>query len=191
MDNMLWTKEYSLILNNLEQFIKEKKLDKITVKSLMLSSIDFIYPEEEPANIAIISQDDLSKSYSIKCENIKIGLKFALDIIFSVKAVFSSEECWLILSVLKVISSFINGMKEELNCDEAIVLFSLYRLQSADEGRIKDYINSLKDSGKLADINIENINIKTALDKLEKIKSIELDGGDYHIIETIYIKQRN
>lgn len=179
--------EYEEIKKNLIPFIKEHDLDSITVNSLIRGSIEVLEPEIPTASVAVIDANNLTSGISVKLKNIKVNLKFALNSIFSFKSVCDAEGKWLILVILKTIVFLFEEMKVELSEKEAIVLFCIYRLQSATLGEIIEYAEKIRENGKEADMQIEGVN--DALRNLERIGTIKMENGKYFLCETILIRK--
>ena len=179
--------EYEVIENTLTSFIEEHELDKVTVNSLIRGSIEVLEPELPTASVAVIDTGDLASSVDIKPRNIRVNLKFALNSIFSFKPICDESGAWLVLAILNAILSLIKDMKMDLNKEEAVVLFALYRLQRATSDEIGAYINKLKENGESVDI--QNSEVQDALGKLEKLKTIKLEDGKFCLCETILIRK--
>lgn len=179
--------EYEEIEQSLIPFLKEHDIDLITVSSLIRGSIEVLEPEIPTASVAAINGNDLTSGISLKLKNIKVNLKFALNSIFSFKSVCSSEGIWLILAILKAIVSLLGEIKVDLDAKEAIVLFCIYRLQSATPGEIIEYAEKLRENGKETDIQIEDVN--EALEKLERIRTIKLENGKYLLCEKVLVSK--
>ncbi len=186
MDNCEKKTDYELLLDELKPFIREKGLDIVSVKSLLLSTVEFDYVEDGAANTVFISSGTLSGGKSIKARNVKISVRLALNIIFAVKTAFSENGCWLILCILDIINNLINDAVEELTQDEAVVLFAIYRLRNADPEMIDRYVAELKENGYLDDKL--DVDIRNSLKKLEKIRTIKLENGLYMLDEAVVIK---
>lgn len=178
--------EYEKIEKNLKSFLKEHDVDTITLNSLIRGSIEILEPEIPTASVAVIDADNLTSGISVKLKNIKINLKFALNSIFSFKSVCDAEGVWLVLAILKTIVFLLEEIKVKLDANEAMVLFSIYRLQSATPKEIFEYIKNLKKNEENVDIQIEDTN--DAIKNLEKIKTIKLEDGKYFLCETILIR---
>lgn len=179
--------EYEEIEKSLIPFSEEHDLDSITVSSLIRGSIEVLEPEIPTASVAVIDANNLASGISVKLKNIKVNLKFALNSIFSFKSVCDAEGKWLILAILNTIVFLLEEMKIELGTKEAIVLFCIYRLQSATLREVIEYAEKLRKDGKETDIQIEDVN--NALKKLERIGTIKLENGKYYLCETILIRK--
>ncbi len=179
--------EYEEIEKNLMPFLKEHDLDAITLSSLIRGSIEVLEPEIPTASVAVIDADNLASGISVKLKNIKINMKFALNSIFSFKSVCDAEGVWLVLVMLKTIVFLLEETKVKLNANEAIVLFCIYRLQSATLKEIVEYTKTLKKNEKNADIQIKDAN--DAIKNLEKIGTVKLEDGKYSLCETILIRK--
>lgn len=181
--------EYEEITQNLEPFIQKNGLDLVTVESLIRGSIEVEEPELPSASIAIVDGSKLSSGASYKIKNVKVNLKFALNSILAFKSVCDQKDKNLILVILKTIVFLLDEMKVTFEELEARVLFCIYRLQSATEEDIVSYVkNSLEKNPKDDDIQIEDVS--KALEKLEKIGTVELKDGKYSITETVLIIKR-
>lgn len=169
----------------LSSFIDEHELDDVTVNSLFRSSVEFLEPELQTATVVVLDAGKLDETKSIKASNVKIGIKFALGAIFAVKPMLTEKGIWLVLLVLKAIVTLAGDLSENISREEAIILFAIYRLQSADAEQIHEYIsNSLSDSNG----NVSKDRLNEGLKKLEKIRTIKLVDGKYVVNETVVIK---
>lgn len=79
----------------------------------------------------------------------------------------------------------VEKMKVEFDGDESIVLYCIYRLQSATSAEIMEYAEKLMKNGQYVDIQIGNID--NALNNLENIGTVKLERGKYILNETILI----
>lgn len=179
--------EYEEIERNLVPFSKEHNLDSVTLSSMIRGSIEVLESEIPTASVAIIDADNFNSSISVKVKNLKVNIKFALNSIFSFKSVCDAEGKWLTLAILKTIVFLLEDMKVKLSPKEAIVLFCIYRLQSATPEEIRAYANRVKENNKDADIKFDDVN--EALGILEKIGTIKLENGKYYLCETILIRK--
>lgn len=179
--------EYEEIEKNLVPFLEEHNLDRITLSSMLRGSIEILEPEIPTASVAIIDADNLTSGISVKLKNIKINIKFALNSICSFKSICDAEGKWLILAILKTIVFLLEEMKVELGLKEAIVLFCIYRLQSATPEEIVEYAEKVKQNEEGTEIQISDVN--DALNTLEKIGTIKLENGKYFLCETILIRK--
>lgn len=175
---------YEEIEKELSPFVQEHDLDLVTVNSLIRGSIEILEPEM-PTDSWGGLKNNLSSGIDIKCKNIKINLKFALDSIFSLKYIFDANKKWLILTILKAIVFLLGSMKIELDNDDTVVLFCIYRLRSATTEEITNYAKKLQENKTISNIQINDIS-KT-LKNLEDINSIKLEDGKYSLCETISI----
>lgn len=178
---------YDDLQDALSDVIKEYELDTVSVRSLLMSSFDFLEPELQAASVAIIYPEDLEKSKSIHPSNIQVNIKFALDTIFAVKSIISTKDFSLVLLILKALVMFIHSATVQIKKEDAIVLYSIYRLQNANIDDIQKYIIKLKEENDDIDIIDEGIIERSILD-LEKIKAIELVNGLYSLHDIILVK---
>lgn len=174
--------QYDILMKKLDSIIKENNLDPISIKSLLLSSVEFLDDEESNAQAIILTPSDLSNVKSIKLRNAKINLKFALNVIFSAKTIFSDNQMWMIFSILNVVNLLKDQSTITLGESEAIVLYVIYKLRRANEDKISRYIHDCDELRK------DTINIEQSLDLLEKIGTIEMIGGEYTIKEIVIIR---
>lgn len=176
---------YEELEEALSSYIDEHELDRVTVNSLFRSSIEFLEPELQTATVVVLDVGKLDETKSIKASNVRIWIKFALGAIFAVKPMLTEKGIWLVLLVLKAIVTLVGDIKVDISSKEAIILFAIYRLQSADAEQIYEYIsNSL--SGSYGSVSKDRLN--EGLKKLEKIKTIKLVDGQYVVNETMIIK---
>lgn len=176
---------YEELEGALSSFIDEHELDDVTVNSLFRSSIEFLEPELQTATVVVLDAGKLDETKSIKASNVKIGIKFALGAIFAVKPMLTENGVWLVLLVLKAIVTLVGDHIVDLSREEAIILFAIYRLQSADEERILEYITS---SLSVSHGIISKDRLDEGLKKLEKIRTIKLVDGKFVVNETVIIK---
>lgn len=71
--------------------------------------------------------------------------------------------------------------------EEAIILFSLYRLKKASIDEIVTYIEKLQESEKSISLEIDNI--EKTLTNLETIGTVKIEDGKYYMCETILIRK--
>ena len=74
---------YNTVINLLQPVIEKYDLDKITVESLVRSSIEIDEHEIQP--VTTIWKSRKGTVYSTKPSNIKVNLKFSLSSIFRLK----------------------------------------------------------------------------------------------------------
>jgi len=178
-------KQYENIMYELKQFIQDNNLDSVTVSGLIQGSVVFEDPEEKPATIASIDTSDFGESYSVKASNCKVSLQYALTIISMINNIVTSQKVYLVLAILNAIVTLKKEATIQIKEDDAVVLFAIYRLNKADDVRIKEYLKELSDD--LKDINVDKIDVDKSLRNLKKIKSIRLTEGKYELIETVVI----
>lgn len=179
--------EYEEISKSLQSFSDEHSLDMVTLNSLIRGSVEIIEPEKTTASDITINPDNWTSGKSIKITNIKINLKFALNSVFSFKSICDSEGIWLILAFLKAILFLREASTIELDVNESIVLFCIYRLQTADSEEIVTYAKGLNLD--IQTVDIHSGNIENILKKLENIGTIKLEAGKYILRETIMINK--
>lgn len=162
-------------------------LDTITVNSLIRGSIEVLEEEIPKASIVTIDENNPTTGVSIKARNIKVNFKFAINSIFSFKPVCDSKEIWLILTILKAMLFLLDEMKINLDANDALIVFCLYRLQKSTPEKIVEYAKNLKENGITTDMQI--VDVQDALKKLEKIGTVKLEDGDYVLCETILLRR--
>ena len=150
---------YNTVINLLQPVIEKYDLDKITVESLVRSSIEIDEHEIQP--VTTIWKSRKGTVYSTKPSNIKVNLKFALSSIFRLKTTLNQEI-------------------DELS---AVVLVSVYRLQNGNTERIKQYAKEICPSS-LSD-KLQSENIDDSLAKLESWGCISCEEGNYLVNEKV------
>lgn len=83
-----------------------KDLDEVTVKSLFRTCIESLNPELPRSSVIIKSIKNSETAYSVKLKNIKLNLRFALDMILGVGGVLEGSKLMLIFLVLDVLCTF-------------------------------------------------------------------------------------
>ena len=177
--------QYNSIIEELDPFIKEFKLDRVTVSSLIQSCVLFSDTEIPTSSIVIINKNDLNKSKSVKTANVKVGLKYALDVVFATKMALEAEGLWLIVVILKMILCLTNGMNRQLGKEDALVLFVLYRLKHASKRKIDTYLKDL--IAEIGENEISKKKLDESLDSLESIGCIRMKDGEYYLNETVIV----
>lgn len=176
---------YEELEETLSDFISECNLDAVTVNSLFRSTIEFLEPELESATVVVLDTNKLDDTKSFKASNVKVGIKFALEVIFVVQSILTEVELKQVLLVLKAIVELIGNCSIDISREEVIILFAIYRLRSAEKKQIQEYINStLAENYKI----VSSDRLDEGLKKLEKIKTIKLVDGKFTINETVIIK---
>ena len=178
-------REYEDIEKFLEPFAEEHELDMVTLGSLIRGSIEILEPTLPKATVTVIETENFSKATSWKINNIKFNLKSAFNSIFLFKTIPAKNDIWLIMAIFRIILSVFDTLRVELNQQEAIVLFCVYRLRNATCEEINLYVEKLKVEGKKVELSKEEI--KESLEKLEKIGTILLQNGKYSLVETVLL----
>lgn len=177
--------EHKVIINQLEPFISNHNLDRVSVESLVKSCVEILSNDLPKASTSIIDLKNLKNSFNFKFSNIRINFTFGLNLIFKLKTCFISNDIWFVLSLLEIARILIQEATIKLNESDALVLTSIYRLKDANENEIIEYANSINPCyHNILDKDIVNESLKN----LEALKSIILDDGKYRLCEYIYIK---
>lgn len=174
-------KGYKEIIDMLEPIIDEYDLDKISVESLVRSSIEVEEQPVQPVTMLWKSKD--GNIYSAKPSNIKMNLRFALSTAFRMKTVISQKDLWLALAIVHLVVDLFAGTVKKIDEISGLILLAVYRLQSADEKRIFEYAKEICPEEKLGIIN--ETSVKIALDHLEEWGCIKLEQGRYVLNETV------
>ena len=171
-----------------------KELDEVTVKSLFRTCIESINPELPRSSIIIKSIKNSETAYSVKLKNIKLNLSFALDMIIGVGGVLGESKeskeskFMLIFLVLDVLRTFFSNATEKLEEKDAYLIYLIHKMDYRKAGVSKEtlveYIK--KDSSVQEKKYFEKEeDLEESLKRLEDIQSIMLEGGCYHVTETI------
>ena len=165
-----------------------KDLDEVTVKSLFRTCIESINPELPRSSVIIKSIKNSETAYSVKLKNIKLNLSFALDMILGVGGVLEGSKLMLIFLVLDVLRTFFSNVTEKLEEKDAYLIYLInkidYRKTGVSKEALAEYIK--KDSSVQEKKYFEKEeDLEESLKRLEDIQSIMLEGGCYHVTETI------
>lgn len=174
---------YNHVIKMLEPVIEKYDLDKITIESLVRSSIEVEEQMIQP--VTAVWRSKSGKMYSTKASNIKVSLQFALTIVFRLKTVWGMKDIWLGIAIIHmIIDSFISAT---LEIDEwsSITLISVYRLQHADKKAIFEYAGKICPLNLKKDITEECID--NSLNKLESWGCIALLDGFYKVNEIVTV----
>lgn len=180
--------EYLELEQSLEPFIIEHGLDNVAIKSLMRGSIEIFEPEPPAALLAVIDANELQKGSSIKLRNVRFNVHFALNSIFFMKETCDGNGIWSILAFIKAMGYFIKEMQISFGQVDAIVLFSIYRLQLATVQQIMEYHNEHNFQKQIADIELDEGKIQSSLNNLEEIGVIDIEQGKYFVKESIIVR---
>ena len=172
---------YKEVTKNLEPVIEKYDLDKITVESLVRSSIEIEEQSVQP--VTAIWSFRNGKTYSTKASNIKVNLKFALSSVFRLKTTLGQRDFWLALAIIYLIVDLFTTATQEIDEISSVVLIAVYRLQHGDEKRILEYINEICTENLKKDILPEHI--EESLEKLESWGCISCVDGKYRVNETV------
>lgn len=172
---------YKEVTNRLEPVIEKYDLDRITVESLVRSSIEIEEQSIQP--VTAVWKSKSGKVYSTKGSNIKINLKFALSSVFRLKTTLGQKDFWFGLAIIYLIVDLFTMATEEIDENSSVVLIAVYRLQQGDEERLLDYID------KICPENLKNNMtqecVEEALKKLESWGCISCIEGLYMVNETV------
>lgn len=174
-------KNYKIAIDMLEPVINKYKLDKIAVESLVRSSIEIEDQEIQP--VTAIWRSTNGKVYSTKPSNIKVNLKFALDLAFRLKTTFTQKDIWFGIAIIDIIVALFTSATKEIDEFSSIVLLSVYRRQHRNIEEIIEYVEKICSKNSKNDISKEII--KESLEKLESWGCIRCIDGLYEISETV------
>ena len=175
---------YENLEENLIEFIKSENIDIITFRSLLRSSVEISEQDVSPATIGIISAD-ASKGKRVHIRNYQFNLKHALDMIYATKTAVKSDGIMLVLAMIKVFLLLTDEFVLEFDSSDAVVLLCIHRLRGGSATRIYEYAKQLDNQIAAAEFSFEEL--EGILDKLEKIKMIQLIDGEYQLRDRIYI----
>lgn len=173
--------EYSKAIKSLEPIVEKYDLDPVMVASIVRGSIEKEDQPIQPASRVWKSKD--GNVYTVKPENIKVNLSFALTNAFRLKTIFSQKDIWLVMAIIHLIVDMFTSAVKRVDEMSSLILLAIFRLQEAEKVEIKEY--TLKILPKDSNIIITDETVQKALDNLEELKCIKLDDGKYSIIETI------
>lgn len=173
--------EYSKAIKSLEPIVEKYDLDPVMVASIVRGCIEKEDQPIQPASRVWKSKD--GNVYTVKPENIKVNLSFALANAFRLKTIFSQKDIWLVLAIIHLIVDMFTSAVKRVDEMSSLILLAIFRLQEAEKVAIKEY--TLKILPKDSNIIITDETVQKALDNLEELKCIKLDDGKYSIIETI------
>lgn len=170
---------YDLLLKKLEPTIKDKNLDPVAVSSMIRSCVEI---DDENLTCASRYFYMRGRYYSVKPSNIKINLKFAIQIIMKFKGICTDNELWLIASIIDIAQYLFSNATKEIDQMSAMILLALYRLLKADKQQINNYIERLNspDNPKPNLCQLQDL-----LDQLEDIGCIKCIDGYYVLNESI------
>ena len=147
---------YKEVTKNLEPVIEKYDLDKITVESLVRSSIEIEEQSVQP--VTAIWSFRNGKTYSTKASNIKVKFKICAFISISTKKRrWGRRDFWLALAIIYLIVDLFTTATQEIDEISSVVLIAVYRLQHGDEKRILEYINEICPENLKKDIMPEHI----------------------------------
>lgn len=172
---------YKLAINMLEPMIKKYDLDRITLESLVRSSIEIEEQDIQP--VTAIWRNKKGQIYSTKASNIKVNLSFALSSLFRLKTSLNQKDFWLVLAIIHLIVDLFTMATKEVDEFSAVVLVGVYRLQHANIEKIMEYIKEICPKDLNSKVTIDSIN--EALKKLESWGCISVLNGEYIVNETV------
>lgn len=172
--------EYNKVIEQLQPVIEAFNLDRVSVESLVRSSIEI---EEQPIPPAsVIWRDRKGIMHTTKPSNIKVNLRFALETVLDLRPVICKEDIWMVLAILNVVMGLFSKITEDIDDFSGLVLVAVYRLRHAETENIRNYVREI-DPDKNRKISDE-IFMET-LTKLEKLGCIRLENGQFALNETI------
>lgn len=172
---------YKTVVDKLEPVIGQYNLDKITVESLLRSSIEIEEQDIQP--VTAVWKNKKGKTYSTKASNIKVNLKFALSSLFRLKTTLSEKDFWLVLAIIHLIVDLFTMATQEVDEFSSVVMIAVYRLQHGDMERLVTYIEEICPADLRAAISSENI--EESLNKLESWGCISCLNGKYEVNESV------
>ena len=177
---LLHTHDYSLLFFHLLFELLHHKMHLLNDQLVL----HFLLLHMHSCQIAIFSET----AYSVKLKNIKLNLSFALDMILGVGGVLEGSKLMLIFLVLDVLRTFFSNVTEKLEEKDAYLIYLIhkmdYRKTGVSKEALAEYIK--KDSSVQEKKYFEKEeDLEESLKRLEDIQSIMLEGGCYHVTETI------
>lgn len=165
-----------------------KELDGVTVKSLFRTCIESVNPELPRSSVIIKGIKNSEKSYSVKLQNIKLNLNFALDMILGVDSALEGNRLILIFLVLDVLRTFFSNITEELEEKDAYLIYLIHKMDYKKVGVSKEslmeYLKKDVRSQEKKYFEKEK-DLENSLKRLEDIHSIMMENGCYRVTETI------
>lgn len=189
MDNFLpddgievyFPQEYVDIIEELQKIMIPYNLDDTTLSSLVRASIEIEQQLPEPASRLFKLQN--GKKYSVKPSNIKVNLKYALDLAFRFKTIFELHDIWLALAIISLIVNLFTNAIKEIDEISSIVILAIYRMQKGSEAEIFEQAKVIQP--KSSSVILDMKSIQKSLSQLEDFKCIQLIDGKYSIIESV------
>lgn len=165
-----------------------KDHDIITINSLFRSCIESDNPELPKSSVIIRDFRNSDISHSFKLKNVKFKLRFAVDMIFGVHQIYSSENIWLLLIILKTILRFFSDFHVRIDERMTFILYSVHYLDYLDDGidieRLIRHINENAPAELKGELS-GYASVQMTLDDLEAMGCLALENGKYHLVETI------
>jgi len=165
-----------------------KELDTVTVKSLFRTCIESVNPELPRSSVIIKGIKNSGTSYSVKLKNIKLNLSFALDMILGIGGVIEGSKLMLIFLVLDVVRTFFSNAVAQVEKKDAYLISLIHKMSYKKGGVSKEnLVEYIKGDPVSQEMNYfeKSEDLEESLRHLEDIYSITLEGGLYHVTETI------
>lgn len=174
-------KTYEMVSDMLEPVINQYNLDKITIESMIRSSVEFEEQEIQP--VTAVWKFKNGKTYSTKASNIKINLKFALSSVFRLKSILEEKDIWIGIAIIHlIVDSFIMAV-QEIDEISSVVLIAVYRLVHGDTERLRNYVEKICPPNLKQQLTLDCM--EDSLKKLESWGCISCSDGIYMVNETI------
>lgn len=166
--------------------IKQEGIDRVTVRSLIGACTEFDQTGVSKSSMVFPSLLQPGEAASVKFSNIKFNLKIAFDIILLSPSKPFLSNADVFLFVIKILKFAFTELKIDLDKDMVTILKAIY-MQSYDNhgADIEQIIDQAAKSGVDEQITREIIG------RLESIKCIILDNGEYKLAETILLNFKN
>ncbi len=157
-----------------------EELDEAQIQSLVKESCTFQDAGVISGTAIINKPYGSDKIVSIKASNIKLDLPAILELLATGTTVKWGDKKAVISFFLKTLAKAVKDARVELSDDCAKVLFEIYRRTFNSTGPTEeDLLNAC---------GLPREKLDKALSTLEKLKSIELCGGQWFVVETIWMK---
>ncbi|MBQ4524191.1 MAG: hypothetical protein IJA10_14780 [Lachnospiraceae bacterium] len=186
MENNKISQSYAELNEYLLEHIPHDSEDEVTIESLICSCAEFESTEQAKYSAVIPDLINHGKSISFKFSNIKFNLCTALDIILLTPTEIPSQKLNMVQFIIKLFRFVCGESMESLDENMTIVIKAIYMSSYDGHGATMDKIKLC-----CKDFELIEENIQEAIEKLEEIKCIRLENGEYILLETVLLNIRD
>lgn len=176
--NEMPSERYDEFVNYLLSNVNHDNIDKITIKSLICSCVEFDEMGISKNACTFLDIANSGKSLHLGIPSAKINLKLLLDIILLNPKEKLETKIELIIFIIKAINLLSGQIVNILDKNTTIVLKTIYMLSYDNHGVSLEKIESYCKDDKITDIG-------SILKSLEDLKCIELIDDEYKLIDII------